>query len=348
MNRKILRWAVCLLAALLLCMPVCAKEPAISAKSAVVLDGQTGRVLVDHRAGEPALPASTTKIMTALLILEDCQLDDRVVIPAEAAAVEGSSMGLKAGEVCTVEALLYGLMLHSGNDAAVALAIHHSGSIGAFTARMNRRAGELGLPHTHFANPHGLDAEGHVTTALELARLAAHAMEHPEFAKIVATKSMTVDGRTMTNHNRLLWSFPGAVGVKTGYTKAAGRTLVSAARRDGRLLLAVTMDDGNDWQDHSALLEYGFSAFTPVTLARSGQVLGHVPVLGGEAQAQAVLHETICLPLGAEEQVRLELALPPVVFAPVQAGEQAGEVAVVVDGTELERYPLYWKDTVER
>lgn len=327
-------------------MPVFAEEPGISARYAAVLDAASGRVLLNKQAQVQALPASTTKIMTALLVIEDCPLSELVTVPAEAAAVEGSSMGLKAGEVCTVEELLYGLMLHSGNDAAVALAIHHSGSVAAFARRMNCRAEELGLTQTRFQNPHGLDAEGHVTTALELARLAARAMENPIFEQIVSTKTATVGGRRFTNHNRLLWQYPDAVGVKTGYTRAAGRILVSGARRDGQLLIAVTMDDGDDWRDHCALLDYGFSAFPRCTLARAGQVVGEVPVLCGGKCARAVLHEPVQLPLGNEEQVQWQVNLPPMVFAPVLAGERAGNVTVSVNGEPLGTYPVYWRETV--
>lgn len=233
--------------------------PAISAKRAVVLDAATGRVLFAQHAEERAGMASTTKIMTGLLVAETCELDAPVEIPPEAVGVEGSSLSLEAGEVLRVETLLYGLLLHSGNDAAAALAIYCDGSVEAFADRMNRRAWELGLWDTHFVNPHGLDAEGHYSTALDLARLAAAAMENEVFRQVVSTKTIVLEGRSFTNHNKLLWQYDGADGVKTGYTQATGRILVSSAVRDGGRLIAVTMDDGNDWADHAALLDYGFA-----------------------------------------------------------------------------------------
>ena len=254
-----LRRAAALWIAAVLFANQAAAAPAISAKRAVVLDAATGRVLFDHHAEARAGMASTTKIMTGLLVAETCALDAPVEIPPEAVGVEGSSLSLEAGEVLRVETLLYGLLLHSGNDAAAALAIYCDGSVEAFADRMNRRAWELGLWDTHFVNPHGLDAEGHYSTALDLARLAAAAMENEVFRQVVSTKTIVLEGRSFTNHNKLLWQYDGADGVKTGYTQATGRILVSSAVRDGRRLIAVTMDDGNDWADHAALLDYGFA-----------------------------------------------------------------------------------------
>ena len=198
-------------------------------------------MLYAHNADQPGLIASTTKIMTALLVAEQCNPDARVKIPPEATGIEGSSMYLTAGEVLTVRDLLYGLMLHSGNDAAVALAIFCAGDVGAFVDRMNQRAGQLGLRQTEFANPNGLDSEHNRSTARDLAWLAACALENDLFREVVSTRTYTNGLRTMTNHNKLLWRYEGAIGVKTGYTRAAGRILVSAAERDGRRLVAVTM-----------------------------------------------------------------------------------------------------------
>ena len=183
--------------------------------------------------------------------------------PPEAAGIEGSSLYLKAGDTRSVRELLYGLMLRSGNDAAAALAVCCDGSVEAFVARMNTRARELGLRQTHFANPSGLDDEDHYSTARELALLARAAMENRTFREVVSTRSITIDGRTMTNHNKLLWRYEGALGVKTGYTRTAGRILVGAAERDGRRLIAVTIADPNDWADHAALYDYGFRLTAP-------------------------------------------------------------------------------------
>ncbi len=205
------------------CVEAAAAAPENGAHSAILLDAESGRVLYEKNADVPSLIASTTKIMTGLLVCETCDLNAEFTIPPECAGIEGSSMYLAAGERYTVRELLYGLMLESGNDAAMALAICCEGSVAAFVARMNARARELGLRQTHFENPSGLDAEGHGSTARELARLACAAMENRTFYEIVSTRTATVHGRTLTNHNRLLWQYDGAVGIKTGYTRAAGR-----------------------------------------------------------------------------------------------------------------------------
>ena len=192
------------------------------------------------------LIASTTKILTALVVLEHARLDEVVTIQPRHMA-EGSSMYLKPGETLTVETLLYGLLLCSGNDAAVALADHCGGSVARFVGWMNETAQRIGMTGSSFANPNGLDDEQHYSTARDMALLAAYAARNPTFVRLCSTRSVTVGGRTMTNHNKLLQSVEGCIGMKTGYTKAAGRTLVSCVRRDGRTLVAVTLQDGNDW-----------------------------------------------------------------------------------------------------
>ena len=207
-----------------------------------MLDALSGRVLYEKDPRTRSLIASTTKIMTALIVCQQCNVLDRVRIPAEAVGVEGSSMYLCEGEVLTIQELLYGLMLRSGNDAAAALAIHCGGTIEGFAALMNDKARELGLHDTHFVNPHGLDAPEHYSTARDLAALTAYAMADPIFARTVGAKTITVGERVLTNHNKLLWQLPGCEGVKTGYTKAAGRILVSSATRDRRRVIAVSID----------------------------------------------------------------------------------------------------------
>lgn len=312
-----------------------------------MLDAATGRVLYACHPDERSLIASTTKIMTGLLVAEQCNLADRVSIPQEAVGTEGSSLYLKEGEVLSVQTLLYGLMLHSGNDAAVALAMYCSGSVPAFVEQMNRKAQELGLTNTHFSNPHGLDAEDHYSTARDLAKLTAYAMDNALLRQVTSTRSVNLEGRSFTNHNKLLWRYDGAVGVKTGYTRNAGRILVSAAERDGWRLIAVTIHDPNDWQDHVQLLDYGFSAFTPRTVLAAGQTLGSVPVISGvEAKVDIVAQEHLEYPLAKQEQMVLRLNLPEFVYAPVLAGERAGTVSVLVDGVEMASIPVYWRYSV--
>ncbi len=231
---------------------------AISAQKAILMDSTTGRVIFEQRADEESLIASTTKIMTALVALGHDSPQKRITIKGNH-MTEGSSMYLKVGEQVTVEELLYGLLLCSGNDAALALAEACSGSVGDFVAEMNDKAQALGMESTSFANPNGLDDEAHYSTARDMARLAACAAQNPGLMRIASTRQVTVGGRTMTNHNRLLRDVEGCVGLKTGYTKAAGRTLVSCAVRQGQLLVAVTLNDGDDWRDHAALYDYGFA-----------------------------------------------------------------------------------------
>ena len=254
MKRLIAGMAAALLAVILVfSCPV----DAVSARSAVLMDAQTERIIYEKLPDQQSLIASTTKIMTALVVCEQCNVLDRMEIPGEAVGIEGSSMYLKEGEVLTVQELLYGLMLRSGNDAAVALAIYCGGTVEGFAELMNDKARQLGLTNTHFVNPNGLDAPGHYSSARDLAVLAAYAMDNPVFRQTVSTKTVTIGERVLQNHNKLLWQVDGADGVKTGYTRAAGRILVSSATRNGRRLVAVTIHAPDDWRDHNTLLESG-------------------------------------------------------------------------------------------
>lgn len=254
-------WAVVLS---LLVFPVRANGvencPRVSARSAVLYDCTANRVLWGKDENSQSLIASTTKIMTALVALQCCDPAEQVTIPQEAVGVEGSSVYLKAGEVLTVEELLLGLMLQSGNDAAVALAIHCAGSVEAFAAKMNCMAERLEMNHSHFVNPNGLDHRDHYSTAYDLALLTDYALDDPVFARIVRCKKAVISGdRSLVNHNKLLWRYEDCIGVKTGYTRTAGRILVSAAQREGRRLVAVTINAPDDWNDHCRLLDYGFT-----------------------------------------------------------------------------------------
>ena len=319
-----------------------------SAQSAILLDGQTGRVLYEKQADKQSLIASTTKIMTALIICEQTNVLDRVRILPEAVGIEGSSMYLKEGEVLTVQELLYGLMLHSGNDAAVALAIYCGGTVEGFAELMNDKAHRLGMRDTHFVNPNGLDSPGHYSTARDMAVLAAYAMENPIFAKTVSTKTVTAGGRTLRNHNKLLWQLSGADGVKTGFTKKAGRILVSSCTRQGRRLIAVTMNDGNDWQDHRNLMETGFADFSVQQIVHAGACLGKVPVISGEAGYVEVLATTdFFYSLAQNEQVELQLSQPEFVYAPVAQGQSAGFAYVCLNGKAVGKIPLVFGQTVE-
>ncbi|MBQ7033902.1 MAG: D-alanyl-D-alanine carboxypeptidase [Clostridia bacterium] len=341
---------ILLLIIFLLVLPVQAEElPEISAKSAVVLEYATGAVPYAKNA-ESRLPmASTTKIMTALVALESGNPSDTVTIGPNAVGVEGSSMYLKAGEQMTLEELLYGLMLSSGNDAAVAIAEHIAGSEAAFAERMTARAQELGCINTQFKNANGLPDDEHYTTALELARITGKALEHEKFREIVSTKSKRIGTRTLSNHNKMLSLYEGAVGVKTGYTKAAGRTLVSAAERDGITLIAVTLNAPDDWDDHTKMLDYSFSGMERRVITRKNTYAGIVPVEGGTME---VVH--ICfgadfsLSVVKTAETEIKMKLPPSVQAPVAAGQEVGSGEVLVNGVKMGEVPLLTAAVVEQ
>ena len=228
----------------------------VSATAAVLMDCGTGQILWEKNPDKRMRIASTTKILTALVVLEECGMGQEVTVTQKHMA-EGSSMYLRPGETATVEALLYGLLLCSGNDAALALA-DACGGEARCVGRMNDLARRIGMSSSHFENPSGLDGQTHFSTARDMAKLAAYAARNPAFMRICSTRTAQVGGRSMKNHNRLLRELEGCVGMKTGYTKAAGRTLVSCVERNGRMLAAVTLQDGNDWADHAALYAYGF------------------------------------------------------------------------------------------
>ena len=334
-----------LAAVLLLPQPV----EAISAQKAILLDAQTGRVLYEKEPDSRSLIASTTKIMTALIVCEQCNVLDRMRIPKEAVGIEGSSMYLKEGEILTLQELLYGLMLHSGNDAAVALAIYCGGTVEGFAQLMNDKAHRLGLTGTHFENPNGLDSPNHYSTARDLAVLSAYAMKNPIFAQTVGAKTVRVGERSLRNHNKLLWRVDGADGVKTGYTKAAGRILVSSAARQGRRLICVTINDGNDWADHAALLEDGFSRYTPVQILREGDCVGTVELMSGEAdRVQLLAAEDFVYPLAADEKTEVLLSGPGFAYAPVVQGEQAGIAYICIGDEVAGQVDVIYGQTVEQ
>lgn len=341
----LLRTAAILVAAVLFAGPV----SAVSAEKVLVLDAATGRALYERSADEKSLIASTTKIMTALIVCQRCNVLDRVRIPKEAVGIEGSSMYLREGEVLTVQELLYGLMLRSGNDAAAALAIWCGGTMEGFAQLMNDKARELGMKNTHFVNPHGLDGQDHYSTARDLAVLTAYAMDDPVFAQTVGTKSVTVGERVLTNHNKLLWQLPGCEGVKTGYTKAAGRILVSSAARDGRRLICVTINAPDDWNDHKTLLERGFSDFRVQRIVEAGEVLGYRHILGGDGTHVPLVAEAdFSYALAPGEQIVIVLSPQLFSYAPVREGMPEGCAYAVLDGTVVGQIPLVWGGSLER
>lgn len=322
---------------------------AISARNAIVVDCATSRVLYESRADAQSLIASTTKIMTALVVCERCNVLDRMRIPKEAVGIEGSSMYLREGEILTIQELLYGMMLHSGNDAATALAIYCGGTIEGFAQLMNDKARALGLQNTHFENPHGLDGAAHYSTARDLAILASYAMDNPVFSQIVSTKTIRAGDRYLRNHNKLLWQLDGADGVKTGYTKAAGRILVSSATRNGRRLVAVTIAAPDDWQDHTTLLENGFADFAVRTIVNSGDTLGKIEIAGGNAGlVNLIAAEDFSFAMTKDEIPQIRLPEPGFVYAPVSVGQKAGIASVYLQDRCIGRIPLIYGQTIEQ
>ena len=345
MKRFFAGTAAALLAAVLL-LPREAR--AVSAEKALSMDAVSGRVLFEKNADSRSLIASTTKIMTALVVCEQCNVLDRMRIPREAVGIEGSSMYLREGEVLTLQELLYGLMLSSGNDAAVALAIYCGGTVEGFVERMNDKARVLGLNNTHFENPNGLDSPGHYSTARDLAKLASYAMENPVFYKTVSAKNVTVGDRYLHNHNKLLWLVEGADGVKTGFTKAAGRALVSSATREGRRIIAVTLNDPNDWREHQTFLEEGFARFSVRRIVTAGERIGALEVAGGDGKTVEVLAaEHFDYALAPEEKPQVALPGAGFVYAPVAEGADAGFAYVLIQGKAVGKFSVVYGQTVE-
>lgn len=306
--KRLLIYILCAVLSLSLFCGCVLAAPGISAQKAILVDALSGQVFFERDADSRSLIASTTKIMTALIICERCDLDQVVQIPRQAVGIEGSSLYLREGEKVTVEQLLYGLMLRSGNDAAAALALHCAGSMEAFAEKMNEKAAELGMTNSHFCNPHGLDAEDHYATARDLSILAIAAMENETLRRIASTKSISFAERSLVNHNKLLWRYEGAIGIKTGYTKAAGRILVSAAERNGRRLVCVSINAPNDWSDHAALLDDGFRRFELRRIA-AGERAAQVQLLSG-ATVNLTAAEDWAFPILPEEELRFELISP--------------------------------------
>ncbi len=320
----------------------------LSAESAVLIEQRTGRVLYESNAEEERLIASITKIMTAVVALRYGKLNEEYTVTAGDMA-EGSSMYLQVGETLTLEELLYGLMLASGNDAALAVAHCVSGEENRFVLLMNRMAEELDMTESSFANPNGLDAEGHYSTAMDMAKLTAYALQNPTFLRIASTDSVTVNGRILSNHNKLLRICSGCIGVKTGFTKAAGRTLVSATERNGMTLIAVTLKDSDDWNDHIALYDYGFQTYHLKTLATAGQKIASAVVTGGAKRSvMLAVSDDISYPVSEDEKLTLKIEIPAFVEAPVCSGQIIGKAYACLNGKQVSSVDLVAMDSVSQ
>lgn len=323
-------------------LPVSAEsEVPVMAETAVLIDATTGRLLWGKQAHQPMPPASTTKVMAAILILEKLQKEggweDKIVVSKRAATTGEASVYLEEGEIVKVEDLFKAMMLNSANDAAVALAEWVTGDLESFVREMNLRAQELGATRSRFYNPHGLSAPGHVSTAYDLSILTRHAFSLPTFGKIVSLKRDTMPWpgrnfeRLLVNQNRLLTRYPGADGVKTGYTREAGNCVVGSATRDGFRLVAVVMKSPSPFDDLTSILDHGFSKFRSMPVVESGNVLGSVPVAQGMADSvSAVVQESLVLPVRKDEENKIvrDLRLEPRLTAPVSRGSKIGEMVV--------------------
>lgn len=340
-----MRRSVCFLLSVLLlvCAAGASEVPDLSAASAVLVDAGSGRILYGRMEEEPRLIASTTKLMTALVALESGHSPDEIVtIRAEWTGIEGSSLYLRAGEELRLETLLYGMLLRSGNDAAQAVAGYCADSVEQFVCLMNDKAKELGMNNTHFSNPSGLNDEGHYSTARDMAILASACLEHEALREMVGTRSVTLEGKVLTNHNKLLWQYEGCIGMKTGYTRDAGRTLVSAAERNGMTLICVTLNAPDDWRDHAALFDYGFANYRLTKLVDRGEVVCRVPVTGSlipfcEVYAQRELWAALRDGERAERELWLDCEQ---LTAPVCPESGIGQVRFSAQGAFLGSIPL--------
>ena len=307
----------------------------VSATSAIVLEASTGRILYEKNAHEKMPMASTTKVMTALVALDYGNLSDIVTVSKNASGVEGSSIWLSAGEKMTLSDMLYGLMLASGNDAAVAIAEHVGGSLDGFVELMNKKAQEIGAYNTHFANPNGLPAEGHYTTAFDLALICARAMQNENFCEIVKTQYKTLPweghewDRVVKNKNKILWNYEGGNGIKTGYTKEAGKCLTAAAQRDSMQLVSVVLSAPDMFNDCMALMDYGFKNYNNRVIMETGEYIGDVAVEDGTEDSFSVYTDKdIIYPLTDTEyeQIKRRVHLEEMVKAPVSMGQLVGTI----------------------
>ena len=316
----------------------------ISAASAVVMAGD-GTVVYEKNADEQRLIASTTKLMTALVAIERTEPDDPVEVRAECCGIEGTSMYLAPGQILTADELIAGLLLSSGNDAAEALAVGLCGSEEAFVAEMNAKAAQLGLSRTSFVNPHGLDADGHCSTARDLARLTLACMENERFVRLDSMRECVIGDKSYVNHNKLLGLCEGCIGGKTGYTRAAGRCLASCCERGGTRFVCVTLCAPNDWNDHIQLYEAAFSCWEN-RVAVSPEQRFEIPVAGENAIAVASPEKELRLYLPRQEELSFVTETPRFVHAPVRKGDCAGRVVVLRGGEAAGEIRLVFTETI--
>jgi len=330
------------------------EEPDIGAQSAILIDARSGRVLLEYNPHIKLPMASTTKIMTALIALEKGDLNDKIKIGADTVDIEGSSIYLCEGETLSLEDLLYGLMLRSGNDSSLAIANHIGGNPQSFSNMMNGRAKQIGANNTNFMNPHGLHDDNHYSTAYDLALITREAMDMDDFKKIIGTrlwKATREKNNLFYNKNKTLWEYEGGDGVKTGYTQRAGRCLVSSATRDGAQLISVVLNDKNWFQNSYKLMDYGFENFKTYVIVDSNQHIKNINILNGNKNSVPIVtKESFLYPLMEDEpeKVKIDISLPEVIEAPVKKGDPVGEVTVFLDGKIIHNGDLIAKESVRK
>jgi len=323
-----------------------------SAKASVVINASTGEIIYSKNCEERLPMASTTKIMTALLLCEYGNLEREISVTDQMVRVEGSSMGLLPGDTVSLKGLLYGMLLASGNDAANTTAFVVGGNIQNFSRMMNDKAAELGLLNTNFVTPSGLDSEGHYTTAYDLARLAAYALNNKDFKAAASSENAVLYygnepyRRTLTNHNKLLKSYDGLIGVKTGFTKKSGRCLVTAAEREGKRIVAVTLNDKNDWEDHKNLLDYGFSQLVTTKLKTTDGI--EISVVGGRKNKIDVKIPDITVTTVGEKKLTYKILSESFVYAPIKKGERVAVLNVYADEKLIKSVDLKANTGVEK
>ncbi|HBT50366.1 MAG: D-alanyl-D-alanine carboxypeptidase [Caldanaerobacter subterraneus] len=337
------------------------QPPEIVGPTAVLMDFTTGQVLYDKNMHKRMYPASTTKILTAIIALEKGKLDDVVTCSENVTKIEGNSIFLSPGEQLTLEQLLYALMLESANDAAIAIAEHIGGSVENFAKMMNEKAREIGAYNSHFVNPNGLPDENHYSTPYDMAQIARYAMQNAEFRKIVSTLHYQIPPtnkfdkpRDLWINNRLLkpsrFHYEGADGVKTGYTVAAGQVLVASATRDGHRLISVIMgDEGiNIWTDTIKLLDYGFQNFSLVKVTQKDEVITSIELGKGGFKLPLIAQKDFYyeVPKGKENSIKAEVVLKEDIKAPIQKGEVLGYIKYTLDGKEIGTNPLIASEDV--
>ncbi len=326
----------------------------LSAKSSVLYEPSTNTFLYSKNSNKKMPMASTTKIMTAIIAIERGNLESVVIPNEKSIGVEGSSIYMKPEESFNFLDLIYALMLQSANDVATALAYEISGGVSEFAELMNDTATELGLENTHFMNPHGLDEKYHYTTAHDLAVLSAYALKNHIFKEIVSCKKRVIESslssRTLVNHNKLLNMYDGAIGVKTGFTKKSGRSLVGACEKDGITLISVTINAPDDWNDHKKLFDYGYSTLSFVKIAKIGQFHYRVPIISSEEQFIDVKNEEeLSLPLiCGENNIKTQIILPRYLIAPVKKGDIVGKIIFTKDGLEIGKVNLIAQNNIDK